>query len=80
MNDVIADRSQFGTQNHSVKPGTMINSILQEIIDANVYEKDFNEVTKEFLFTETSYDELIISLQQIIDDKIMPDKINVNID
>jgi hypothetical protein len=80
MNDVIADRSQFGTQNHSVKPGTMINSILQEIIDANVYEKDFNEVTKEFLFTETSYDELIISLQQIIDDKIMPDKINVKID
>lgn len=75
MNDVIADRFQFGTQNHSVKPGTRINALLQEIIDEKVYEKDFNEVTKEFLFTETSYDELITSLQQIIDDNIMPNEI-----
>ena len=56
-----------------------INDMLQEIIDAKVYEKDFNEVTKEFLFTETSYDELAISLQQIIDDKIMPKEIRNDI-
>lgn len=75
MNDVISDRFQFGTQNHSVKSGTKVNSILQEIIDEKVYENDFNEVTKEFIFTETSYDESIVSLQEIIREKIMPDEI-----
>lgn len=70
--EVIKDRNQMDIQNYSAKPGTKINNILQNIIDNKVYEKDFNEVTKEFLFSDSYYEELVESLQDIINKGILP--------
>ena len=75
IEDVIHDRRANGENNHSVTEGTRINDLLQLIINNNVFEKDYNEVTKEFLYKDTEYVDIVESLQDIINNKIMPNLI-----
>lgn len=75
IEDVIHDRRANGENNHSVAEGTRINDLLQLIINNNVFEKDYNEVTKEFLYKDTEYVDIVESLQDIINNNIMPNLI-----
>ena len=54
-------------QCHSAKGGIDMNILLQEIIDKNIYKKDYEEITSKMLFEDISYDTAISALQKIID-------------
>lgn len=50
----------------SAKEGVYVADILKEIIDSQVYKKDYNAITKELLFILVTYDTVIQSLQKIL--------------
>ena len=50
----------------SAKDGIDINQVLQEIVDNEVYRKDYEEITSGLLFTPLAYEEAIQSIVNII--------------
>ena len=54
-------------QCHSAKDGIDMNALLQEIIDNDVYKKDYENITAKLLFEEVSYNDVIKRLQEIVD-------------
>lgn len=54
----------------SAKEGIDMNKLLQEIIDKNIYQSDYEDVTSKMLFEEVSYETAINSLQDIVNKRI----------
>ena len=54
----------------SAQDGININKLLQEIIDTEVYKKDYIKSTEKLIRKQISYNEAINSLNKIIDSKI----------
>lgn len=54
----------------SAKDGVDMNALLQEIIDKDVYKKDYEELTSKMLFEEVPYSTAIKTLQKIVDYKL----------
>lgn len=50
----------------SAKDGVDINKVLQEIVDTKAYKNDYEEITSGLLFTPLEYDEVITSVNAII--------------
>lgn len=50
--------------------GISINSILTEIINTDVYQKDYKDITEGLLFKPLSYDEAVTGLKAIVDANI----------
>ncbi len=69
---VIRDRQIHGVKNHSCMPNAKPNDILQEIIETKAYEKDYNEVTSDFISTPVAYETCIASLAEIIKENYLP--------
>ena len=57
-------------QCRSAKAGVDMNTLLQEIIDKDVYKKDYEEKTSKMLFEYVPYSEAIEVLQKIADYKL----------
>lgn len=51
----------------SAKEGVCVADILKEIIDSQVYKKDYNAITEGLLFIPVTYDTVIQSLQKVLD-------------
>lgn len=73
---VVKDRQLFGVKNHSCMPNAKPNEILKQIIKIRAYEKDYNEVTSDFILTPVAYETCISSLSEIIEKKYIPDLIS----
>ena len=54
----------------SAKDGVDMNALLQEIIDKDVYKKDYEELTSKMFFEEVPYSTAIKTLQKIVDYKL----------
>lgn len=54
----------------SAQDGVDINSLLQEIIDKDVYKSDYESITSSLLFEEIEYHTVVKALQIIIDSKL----------
>lgn len=58
------------TQCRSAKDGIDMNILLQEIIDKDIYKKDYEEITSKMLFEDVSYETATEALQKIVDFKL----------
>ena len=47
-----------------------MNSLLQEIIDKEVYKKDYQDITVKILFDKVEYETAIEALKTIVDFKL----------
>lgn len=54
-------------QCHSAKDGIDMNALLQEIIDKDIYKKDYEDITAKMLFEDVPYATAIKALQKIVD-------------
>lgn len=54
----------------SAQEGVDINSLLQEIIDKDVYKLDYESITSSLLFEEIEYHTVVKALQMIVDNKL----------
>lgn len=72
--DIIEIRKP-GRNTHSCKVGYRVLESLRQIIDTEFYKEDFEKNTKEFLSVEVSYDEVITSLEEIINSELLPQTI-----
>ena len=54
----------------SAKDGVDINQVLQEIVESEIYKKDYEEITSSLLFTQLSYEEAIQSIVNIINHNV----------
>lgn len=66
VNDVYDERKPHN-QCTSAKDGVNMNALLQEIIDKDIYKRDYEDITSKMLFEDVSYDTAITALQKIID-------------
>lgn len=57
-------------QCHSAKDGIDMNTLLQEIIDKDIYKKDYEDITSKMLFEDVPYSTAIKALQKIVDYKL----------
>ncbi len=57
-------------QCHSAKDGINMNALLQEIIDKDIYKKDYEDITAKILFEDVPYNIAINALQKIVDYKL----------
>ena len=57
-------------QCHSAKEGIDMNTLLQEIIDKDIYKKDYEDITSKMLFEYVPYSNAIKALQKIVDYKL----------
>lgn len=57
-------------QCHSAKDGIDMNKLLQEIIDKDIYKKDYEDITSKMLFEDVPYKTAIENLQKIVDYKL----------
>lgn len=57
-------------QCHSAKDGIDMNTLLQEIIDKDIYKKDYEDITSKMLFEDIPYSTAIKTLQKIVDYKL----------
>ena len=57
-------------QCRSAKDGVNMNALLQEIIDKDVYKKDYEDITAKMLFEDVPYAVAIKTLQKIVDYKL----------
>ena len=55
---------------HSAKDGIDMNTLLQEIIDKDIYKKDYEDITSKMLFEDVPYSTAIKTLQKIVDYKL----------
>jgi hypothetical protein len=77
VTDVVKDRQRYGIRNLSCQPGAKPNEILKEIIERNVYENDYNEVTSKFIYKMVEYSVAVKSLWEIIDLNIIPSLVEI---
>ena len=66
VNEVFEDRKPH-EQCHSAKDGIDMNILLQEIIDKDIYKKDYEDITEKMLFEAVPYATAIETLQKIVD-------------
>lgn len=57
-------------QCRSAKEGIDMNALLQEIIDKEIYKKDYEDITAKMLFEDVPYITAIKTLQRIVDYKL----------
>lgn len=69
VNEVYTERKPH-TQCRSAKDGIDMNILLQEIIDKDIYKKDYEEITSKMLFEEVSYGTAKEALQRIVNFKL----------
>ncbi|PKK98667.1 MAG: hypothetical protein CVV57_05640 [Tenericutes bacterium HGW-Tenericutes-2] len=77
VSDVVKDRQIYGVRNSSCLAGAKPNEILKEIIERNVYENDYNEVTSKFIYKTVEYSVAVKSLREIIDLNIIPSLVGI---
>ena len=59
---------RVGVKNcYSAKDGIDINSLLQEILDKEVYKKDYQDITEKVLFDKVDYSTAIEGLRKVIE-------------
>ena len=58
-------------QCRSAKDGIDMNILLQEIIDKDIYKKDYEDITAKMLFEDVPYISAIKALQRIVDYKTL---------
>ena len=68
-NEVYTERKPH-IQCRSAKDGIDMNILLQEIIDKDIYKKDYEEITSKMLFEEVSYETAKETLQRIVNFKL----------
>ena len=69
VKDVYEERK--GHQNcHSAKDGIDMNSLLQEIIDKEIYKKDYQDITEKILFDKVGYEAAVKALKTVVDFKL----------
>ncbi len=67
--DVFEERK--GHQNcHSAKEEIDMNVLIQEIIDKEVYKKDYQDITEKILFNKVDYSTAIKALQNVVNSKL----------
>ena len=67
--DVFEERK--GHQNcHSAKDEIDMNALLQEIIDKEVYKKDYQDITEKILFDKVEYSTAVKALQNVVNSKL----------
>src|SRR5690606_11461101 len=64
VTDVTKDRQRYGNRNLSCQPGAEPHKILKEIVERNVYENDYREVTSKFIYKMVDYGDAIKSLTE----------------
>lgn len=69
VSEVFGERKPH-EQCHSAKDGIDMNALLQEIIDKDIYKKDYEDITAKMLFEDVSYATAIKALQKIVDYKL----------
>jgi hypothetical protein len=72
---VVKDRQGHGMRNLSCQPGATPGGILKEIVERDVYEHDYRDVTSKFIYRRVEYSVVIASLIQIMDSEILPNHI-----
>lgn len=55
---------------HSAREDICVPDILREVINNNVYKRDYEDVTMGLLFVPVSYDTVVQSLHKILDSKL----------
>lgn len=66
----VFDERKPHEQCRSAKDGIDMNVLLQEIIDKDIYKKDYENITEKMLFEDVSYATAIKTLQKIVDYKL----------
>lgn len=66
----VFDERKPHEQCHSAKDGIDMNVLLQEIIDKDIYKKDYENITEKMLFEDVPYATAIKTLQKIVDYKL----------
>ena len=66
----VFDERKLHEQCLSAKEGVDMNALLQEIIDKDIYKKDYEVITAKMLFEAVPYATAIKSLQKIVDYKL----------
>lgn len=69
VKDVYEERKEHKNC-RSAKEGIDMNSLLQEIIDKEVYKKDYQDITEKILFDKVEYETAIEALKTIVDFKL----------
>lgn len=73
--DVIRDRQSYTERNPSCKIGSFPNKILKELIERDVYKKDYSNITNKLIYKAVPYEHCTNSVLEIIETKIIPDVI-----
>ena len=66
----VFDERKPHEQCRSAKDGIDMNVLLQEIIDKDIYKKDYEDITEKMLFEDVPYSTAIKTLQKIVDYKL----------
>ena len=66
----VFDERKPHEQCRSAKDGIDMNVLLQEIIDKDIYKKDYENITEKMLFEDVPYTTVIKTLQKIVDYKL----------
>lgn len=66
----VFDERKPHEQCRSAKDGIDMNALLQEIIDKDIYKKDYEDITEKMLFEDVPYTTVIKTLQKIVDYKL----------
>ena len=66
----VFDERKPHEQCRSAKDGIDMNVLLQEIIDKDIYKKDYENITEKMLFEDVPYATAIKTLQKIVDYKL----------
>jgi len=74
--DVICDRQSYAERNPSCKIGSFPNKLLKELIEKDVYKKDYLNITDKLIYIPVPYEHCTNSILEIIETKIIPDVIN----
>ncbi len=75
VTDVVIDRQHYCNRNLSCQPGAKPGEILTSIIELNVYQNDYNEVTSKFIYKMVEYSVAIKSLVEILNLNFIPNHI-----
>lgn len=67
----VFDERKPHEQCRSAKDGIDMNVLLQEIIDKDIYKKDYENITEKMLFEDVPYATAIKTLQKIVDYKLL---------
>lgn len=69
VRDVFEERK--GHRNcHAAKEGIDMNSLLQEIVDKEVYKNDYHDITEKILFDKVDYEVAISAVQTVINSRL----------